>query len=114
VAQDREAHLYQMQAEIARVLGNPTRLRILNRIGAREAPYRQLLDDVGVSKTNLSQHLAILRKAGLVSMRRQGVHVFFRLTLPEITDLCAAMRDVLAKHLSERARQGRFLARRAG
>ncbi len=103
-----------MQAEIAKVLGNATRLRILNRIGGREVAYGDLLDALKVSKTNLSQHLAILRKAGLVAVRREGVHVHFRLTLPEITELCTAMRDLLAKHLTENARQGRQLMRRAG
>ncbi|MBI4635568.1 MAG: winged helix-turn-helix transcriptional regulator [Candidatus Rokubacteria bacterium] len=108
-----DIELYRMQAEIAKVLGNPVRLRILNRIGDREVPYGALLDDLGVSKANLSQHLAILRKAGVVAVRRDGIHVHYRLTLPEIKDLCSAMREILAKHLTESARQGRLLMRRA-
>jgi DNA-binding transcriptional ArsR family regulator len=53
-----------------------------------------------------------LRKAGVVSVRRDGVHVHYRLTLPEITDLCAAMRGLLAKHLAANGRQGERLMRR--
>lgn len=106
-----DLELYRMQAEIARVLGSPVRLRILNLIGDREVAYGALLDDLGVSKANLSQHLAILRKAGIVSVRRDGVHVSYRLTFPEIKDLCATMREVLARHLRESGRQGRRLAR---
>ena len=111
---DRQAdfELYRMQAEIAKVLGNPLRLRILNLIGGREVAYGALLDDLGVSKGNLSQHLAILRRSGVVSVRRDGVHVHFRLTFPEIKDLCSTMRDILAKHLNERGRQGKLLMRR--
>lgn len=107
-----DLELYRMQAEIARVLGNPVRLRVLALIGDRELAYGALLDDLGVSKANLSQHLAILRKAGVVSVRRDGVHVHYRLTLPEITDLCAAMRGLLAKHLAANGRQGERLMRR--
>ena len=106
-----ELELYRMQAEIARVLGNPVRLRVLNLIGDREVAYGALLDDLGVSKANLSQHLAILRKAGVVSVRRDGVHVHYRLTFPEIKDLCSAMREILAKHLNESGRQGKLLMR---
>ncbi|MBI2159186.1 MAG: winged helix-turn-helix transcriptional regulator [Candidatus Rokubacteria bacterium] len=107
-----DAELYRMQAEIAKVLGNPVRLRVLSLIGDREVAYGALLDDLGVSKANLSQHLAILRRAGVVSVRRDGVHVHYRLTLPEIKDLCSAMRDILAKHLDANGRQGQRLIRR--
>ena len=109
-----DARLYQMQAEIAKVLANPIRLQILNRIGAGEVSYATLLDELRVSKTNLSQHLAILRKGGIVAVRREGVHVHFRLTFPEIKDLCAKMRDILGKHLAESGRQGKLLMRRVG
>jgi ArsR family transcriptional regulator len=111
---DRNAdmEIYRMQAEIARVLGNPVRLRILNLVGDREVSYGALLDDLGVSKGNLSQHLAILRKAGVVTVRREGVHVHYRLTFPEIKHLCSAMRDILVKHLNESGRRGKLLMRR--
>jgi DNA-binding transcriptional ArsR family regulator len=104
--------VYQMQAEIAKVLANPVRLRIVHRIGAGEVPYGQLLAELGISKTNLSQHLGVLRRGGLVTDRRHAGRMYFRLTYPEITDLCAAMRDILVKHLSENGRQGRILLRR--
>jgi ArsR family transcriptional regulator len=114
MARHSEHRLFELQAEMAKVLAHPTRLRILSRIGGGEVAYGALLDDLGVSKTNLSQHLAILRKGGVVAVRRDGVHVHYRLTFPEITDLCSAMRGVLAKHLAEHARQGRLLMRRVG
>jgi ArsR family transcriptional regulator len=103
--------IYRMQAEIAKTLGHPLRLRILNLIGGREISYGALLDDLGVSRANLSQHLAILRKAGIVSVRRTGAHVHYRLTFPEIKDLCSTMRDILARHLNESGRQGKLLMR---
>jgi ArsR family transcriptional regulator len=104
--------LYQMQAEIAKVLANPVRLRILDQIGTGEVAYGTLLSRLGISKTNLSQHLAILRKGGILSVRREGVHVHYRLTYPEIRDLCSAMRGILAKHLNETGRQAKLLMRR--
>ena len=114
MARGTDARLFQMQADIAKILANPTRLRILNRIGGGEVSCGALLRDLKVSKTNLSQHLAILRKGGVVTVRREGVHVHLRLTFPEIKDLCAAMRDILAKHLVESGRQGKLLMRRVG
>jgi ArsR family transcriptional regulator len=111
---DRQAdlELYRMQAEIAKVLANPVRLRILTLIGDREVANGALLADLGVSRANLSQHLALLRRAGVLAVRREGIHVYYRLTFPEIKDLCASMREILAKHLTESGRQGRRLMRR--
>jgi DNA-binding transcriptional ArsR family regulator len=106
-----ELDLYRMQAAIAKVLGNPVRLRILTLIGDREVAYGALLDDVGVSKANLSQHLALMRNVGIVTVRRDGTHAHYRLTFPEIKALCSAMRGILAKHLGRHARQGRRLRR---
>ena len=108
---ESEFELYRMQAEIAKVLGNPMRLRILNLIGGREVAYGLLFDDLGVSKANLSQHLAILRNAGIVTVRRDGAHVYYRLTFPEIKDLCSTMREILARHLNESGRRGKLLMR---
>ena len=106
-----ELDLYRMQAAIAKALGNPVRLQILNLIGDREVAYGALLDDVGVSKANLSQHLALMRNVGIVAVRRDGAHAHYRLTFPEIKALCSAMRDILAKHLRRHARQGQRLRR---
>jgi DNA-binding transcriptional ArsR family regulator len=107
-----ELALYQMQAEIAKVLGHPVRLRILDEIGEGEVAYAALLGRLGISKTNLSQHLAILRKGGILTVRREGVNAHYRLTYPEIKGLCSAMRGILARHLNESGRQGRLLMRR--
>src|SRR3970282_872864 len=104
--------LYQMQADIAKVLANPVRLRILDQIGTGEVAYGTLLSRLGISKTNLSQHRANLRKGGILSVRREGVHVHYRMTYPEIKELCSAMRGILAKHLNETGRQAKLLMRR--
>ena len=109
---DAERELYRMQADIAQALAHPVRLRILDLVGDREVPYALLLDDVGVTKANLSQHLAVLRRAGVLTVRRDGVYVHYRLRFPEIKGLCSGMRDVLARHLDESGRRGRLLMRK--
>lgn len=111
---DTELQLYQMQAEVAKALANPIRLRILNRIGLNEVPYAALRAELGISKTNLSQHLAVLRKSGVLSVRREAGQVRYRMTDPEIKELCQRMREVLAKRLTAAGRQGRLLMRRIG
>lgn len=109
---DAELELYRMQAELAKALANSVRLRVLDQIGTDEVAYASLLPRLGISKANLSQHLAVLRKSGIVTVRREGVSVYYRLTYPEIKELCTAMRGILAKHLEAGGRQAKLLMRR--
>jgi len=106
--------VYQMQAEICKVLANPIRLEILNLIGQQEVSFGDLLSALGISKTNLSQHLAVLRKSGVVMGRRKGVYTFFRLTYPEIETACQAVQKVLSKHLRETGKRAELLLGRVG
>jgi DNA-binding transcriptional ArsR family regulator len=111
---DDESTLYEMQAEIAKALAHPIRLQVLDQIGTGEVAYGTLLARLGISKTNLSQHLAVLRRSGLVLVRRDRSYVHYRLTFPEIKTLCASMRDILARHLALSSKHARLLKREVG
>jgi len=109
-----DRRVYQLQAEICKVLANPIRLEILNLIGDREVAYGELLSRLGISKTNLSQHLALLRQSGVLVDRREGVHSYYRLTFPEIEEACRAVQNIFAKRLRETGRQAKMLLRQVG
>lgn len=107
------ADLYEVQAGIARALGHPTRLRILDLIGGGEVAFADLARRAEVSKTSLSQHLLVLRAAHVVAVRREGRAAFVRLRYPEIEVLCSAMRDALGKHIEAEGRRTEALRRAA-
>jgi DNA-binding transcriptional ArsR family regulator len=67
-------------AVVARALADPKRLCVLERLGGGERSVSDLSRDVGCQVPNMSQHLAVLRSAGLVASRREGSTVFYRLT----------------------------------
>ncbi len=96
--------LYSMQAEICRALGHPRRIQILDLLADGERPVAELLQALGVSKVNLSQHLAVMKHAGLVESHQQGREVSYRLAFPEIKDPCCAVREVLALQLKKNTR----------
>lgn len=98
--QHREA-LYRLQAEICRALGHPRRLAILDLLAGGEQSTADLLRALRASKVNLSQHLAVMRHAGLVTVRQEGRHTFYRLAYPEITDACHLTRTVLVRRLRQ-------------
>jgi DNA-binding transcriptional ArsR family regulator len=93
--------LYQLKAEFFKTLGHPARIRVLELLGQRELAVSELLPEVGVEATNLSQHLAVLRRAGLVVTRKEGATVYYSLTSPRVAELLAVARGILTEVLSE-------------
>lgn len=77
----------QVEAERFRALGDPTRLRILSALSLAELCVCDLSGLLGISQTATSQHLKILRAAGMVRYRREGRMAFYRLTDPSLAAL---------------------------
>ena len=105
---ERES-IYHLQAEVCRLLGHPKRLRILDLLAEGEKSSGELLRALGISKVNLSQHLAVLRHAGLIESRQQGREAFHKLAFSEIKDACRLTREVLAVRLNLNTRLARSL-----
>ncbi len=88
--------LYVAKAELFRALGHPTRIRILELLVEGERPVSELMAEIGVEASSLSQHLAVVRHTGLATSTRQGNAVTYRVTGPEVALFLAAARAVLA------------------
>ena len=76
----------QRYAAVGRALADPKRLCVLESLAARELSVSDLSVTVGCNVPNMSQHLAVLRAAGLVATRREGSTVFYRLTDPRVLE----------------------------
>lgn len=90
-----DLRIYERQASICRAFAHPTRLHLLDLLGRGEWACSDLQKRLGVSKTNLSQHVAILKSSGVVVTRREGKRVFCVLAIPEVKQACRIIRDVL-------------------
>src|SRR3546814_21094219 len=67
--------IYQAKADLFRTLGHPVRIRVLELLQEKPMPVRDLLADLQVESSSLSQQLAVLRRAGLVTSPREGTTV---------------------------------------
>ena len=76
-----------------------TRLHLLDLLGKGERGVGRLQDELGVSKANLSQHIAILKSAGVVVTRRSGKQVYAALAIPEVKQACHLIHKVLRTQL---------------
>jgi DNA-binding transcriptional ArsR family regulator len=72
-----DAQVIEMYSRVLSAMGNPRRLAILGLLADEEVSVRELANQVGISQSALSQHLAKLRAAGLVSTRREGQMIFY-------------------------------------
>lgn len=90
-----EEELYQKQVVICKAFANPVRLRILDLVSKRERSVSDLHKALEISEANLSQHLAVLKAAGVVATRRTGKQVHCYLAIPEVKQACALIRNVL-------------------
>ena len=101
--------LYQAKAEFFRTLGHPARIRILELLSERDHAVHELLGAIEIEPSNLSQQLAVLRRAGLVAQRREGGEVVYSVSVPEVRDLLLAARTILRSLIDDQAQLGRDL-----
>ena len=93
--------LHELKAEFFKTLGHPLRIRVLELLSEREHSVGELLGETDVEASNLSQQLAVLRRAGLVVTRREGSTVHYALASSQIADLLAVARSILTSRLTE-------------
>lgn len=95
--------LVELIAERFRTIGEPTRIRILERLRTGEASVQELAEHVGGSQQNVSKHLGLLARVGIVGRRKRGTFVYYRITDESVFAMCeqvcgAVQRDL--EHLT--------------
>ncbi len=93
--------VYERQANICKAFANPVRLQILDMVANGGCPAGEIQRKLGISKANLSQHISILRSAGIVSTRRDGQMMICSLAIPEVKEACQLVRKVLVAQLED-------------
>ncbi|PSM44649.1 transcriptional regulator [Streptomyces dioscori] len=92
--------LYQAKAEFFRMLGHPVRIRVLELLQHGPVAVRDLLADIEIEPSSLSQQLGVLRRAGIIVSTRQGSTVIYALAGGDIADLLKAARRILTELLA--------------
>lgn len=94
-----------MIAERFKVLAEPMRLKVLHAVWDDERSVGEIIDAVGGLQANVSKHLGVLQQAGLVSRRKDGLRVLYRIADPTVFDLCEvvceSLHDRLAQQIEE-------------
>ncbi len=98
---DLSRPLSEIKAELFKALGHPARVRALEVLAEGELSVGELQPVVGIEASHLSQQLGVLRRAGLVTTRKEGASVIYALRDPLVAELLAAAKRLLLAMLSE-------------
>ncbi|MDT3700934.1 MAG: metalloregulator ArsR/SmtB family transcription factor [Thermincola sp.] len=96
-----QERLCGLEAEFFKALAHPTRVKILKLLRDYERCVCEFTEDLEVEQSNMSQHLAILRKQGIVSFRKEGPKVIYKVNFPQIFTILDLVEEVLVAQVSE-------------
>jgi DNA-binding transcriptional ArsR family regulator len=97
---------YRRQAEICKALANPLRLHLVDLLCRKERWCAELQVELGISKANLSQHLALLKSAGIVTASRVGKQLYCSLSRPEVAQASKLLRRIMKSQARETRQLG--------
>jgi DNA-binding transcriptional ArsR family regulator len=92
--------IYSLQADVLKTLASPRRLEIIHLLADGPRDVTRLAEELGITQPNASQHLAVMRAAGIVEAERSGREVIYRLADPDVVRACGIMRGVLTRRLA--------------
>ena len=93
--------LVDLVARRFRVIGEPMRIKLLDRLRNGEATVQELTEAVAASQQNVSKHLSVLRDAGIVARRKEGTQVFYRVVDAGVFELCEMVCGSVQRQLAE-------------
>jgi ArsR family transcriptional regulator, virulence genes transcriptional regulator len=96
----RDLERYRLHADICRVLTDPKRLMLLDVLQDGDRSVGELAEELGCTLANASQHLSVLRSAGLVDTYRQGTSIHYHLAEPELLEACGIIQRIVARRLA--------------
>lgn len=107
----KDKTIYELQAEICKTLASPIRIEIISALKGGEKSVTELIEILGISKANVSQHLSLMRLKGILTSRREGLNIYYRIVNPKVLQACSLMREVLSDILSERGKMASLISK---
>jgi len=93
--------IYSVKAEFFKALGNPARIRILELLRGGERSAGELVADLELEQSNVSQQLSVLRSKGIIEGRRDGATVYYHVKDPRVFQLLGAAKEIITSTLTE-------------
>ena len=93
--------LYQLKTEIIQAAAHPIRLAVIEYLGQGEQCVCDIVSHVGAQRTNVSRHLALMLKAGVLESRKEGLKVYYQLRTPCILKFLDCVSEALRQRMKD-------------
>jgi DNA-binding transcriptional ArsR family regulator len=111
ISTETSVRVHEQAAELLKVLSHPVRLRILEILRGGEQCVCHMEAALGLRQAYISQHLIVLRDAGLVSVRREGWNIYYTLMQPIVFEVIEAATSMYSSRSGKRASRGIEISR---
>lgn len=91
----------RLTAEFLKSLAHPVRISILRLLTPGERCVCELVSEIDIEQSNLSQHLSVLKKQGIIDSRKEGTKVFYRILHPSVLEVVRAVEKTIGNQISE-------------
>jgi ArsR family transcriptional regulator len=95
------APIYEVKAQFFKTLGHPARIRVLEVLRDGERPVAELIPEVGIEASHLSQQLGVMRRANLIQARKVGSNVYYSVGDPMLFELLEVAKRIIKASLTE-------------
>lgn len=100
-ANESSNEVFESVAELFSILSTPIRLKIISSVCQNEKNVSELLADIPTTQSNMSQHLSMLYRSGVLSKRREGTQIYYRLQNERVANLCRAVCSQVAMEMDD-------------
>ncbi len=98
-----EEQLYAYHAEMCKVFSHPKRLELINLLRDKEMSAGELRESLGLTPANLSQHLTMMRERHILTSRKEGNVVYYRIANPRLLEALDLLREILFEQIRQDA-----------
>ncbi len=100
----KEEAVIEIEMEMFKAFSHSKRIKIIRLLCMEERSTAQLIKILKLPKANLSQHMSILKSVGLISSRKEGVQVFYKLADAKLTTVCRNMNDLATNFIKSKSK----------
>jgi DNA-binding transcriptional ArsR family regulator len=96
---------FKQQAEFCKFMANPKRLEILYLLKDNEMCVEDIAQNMEINIPNVSQHLSVMKKKGIVEVRRDGVKMYYKISNKKIIQACLIMKELMTEQMSKKIKK---------
>jgi len=106
-----DSEIFELHAEFCKMIASPKRLMIIELLAKGEMSVSEIADAIQIQHSNVSQHLRVMRSRHVVTSRKEGQTVYYRLTHSELREVCAQIRRLVLDGMEKRGKKAKGLRR---